>query len=233
MSAAARAMRRLSARLLESLPTPDGDADLIPLLGQALTTVRGRKVRLPAAAFPPVTASGLWVDRTSHDQILYEENTDPEHQLVVIGHEAWHMFHGDRTDTALHHAARSDSREVAEEFEAERFGLRLATDLQATLRLRDAPVDPYADGSVPARPSTARPPAAVGVHAVVRRWVHHAARRPGVHRRAQPGHRRHESRGRGRLRGAHRVLRSEPPADRPLAPGAPRAGASRRTAWPY
>lgn len=107
MSAAARAMRRLSARLLESLPTPDGDADLIPLLGQALTTVRGRTVRLPAAAFPPMAASGLWVDRTSHDQILYEENTDPEHQLVVIGHEAWHMFHGDRTDTALHHGPSS------------------------------------------------------------------------------------------------------------------------------
>ncbi|MFH8342544.1 toxin-antitoxin system, toxin component [Streptomyces sp. AM6-12] len=184
MSAAARAMRRLSARLIGSLPPPAGGEDVIPLLGQALTAVRGRTVRLREAAFPPVTASGLWVDRSSHDLIVYEENTDPEHQLVIIGHEAWHMFHGhrgggdardhaarasgnegaahlsallavvsaaadadtpltDRTDAALHHAARSDRRGVDEEIEAEHFGLRLATDLQATLRLTDSPVDPH------------------------------------------------------------------------------------------
>ncbi|OIK28350.1 hypothetical protein VT52_006735 [Streptomyces malaysiense] len=175
-------MRRLSARLIGSLPTPAGEADVIPLLGRALTTVRGRTVRLREAAFPPVTASGLWVDRTSHDLIVYEENTDPEHQLVIIGHEAWHMFHGhrgdahehaarasgnegaaglaafvavvsaadepdapltDRTDAALHYAARSDSREADEEIEAEHFGLRLATGLQAALRLTGSPVDPH------------------------------------------------------------------------------------------
>ncbi|MEW2623252.1 toxin-antitoxin system, toxin component [Streptomyces sp. NPDC048106] len=190
MSAGARAMRRLSALLIGSLPTPTGDEDVIPLLGRALTTVRGRPVRLREAAFPPVTASGLWVDRASHDLIVYEKNTDPEHQLVIIGHEAWHMFHGqcggggyarehaarasggerpesladfvaavstadeaeppftdppftDRTDAALHYAARSDSRKVDEEIEAEHFGLRLATDLQAALRLEESPVDPH------------------------------------------------------------------------------------------
>ncbi|MEV7503244.1 toxin-antitoxin system, toxin component [Streptomyces sp. NPDC093018] len=184
MSASTKAMRRLSARLIGSLPTPAADEDVIPLLGQALTAVRGRTVRLRAAAFPPVTASGLWVDRSGHDLIVYEENTDPEHQLVIIGHEAWHMFHGhrgrgdaqrhatrasgtegavglatfvavvsavdepdapltDRTDAALHYAARSDSRGVDEETEAEHFGLRLATDLQAALRLKDSLGDPH------------------------------------------------------------------------------------------
>ncbi|MEW2497786.1 toxin-antitoxin system, toxin component [Streptomyces nodosus] len=186
MSAGARAMRRLSAQLIRNLRPPAGDEDLIPLIGQALTRVRGRTVRLRKAAFPPVTASGLWVDRTSHDLIVYEENTDPEHQLVIIGHEAWHMFHGhcgsgvplgaaasrttdgkraavlgdivaavceaddadapltDRMDAALHHAARSQARRMDEELDAERFGLRFATDLQTSL-LHQAysPADPH------------------------------------------------------------------------------------------
>lgn len=54
-------------------------------------------MRLRKAPFPPVTVSGLWVDRASHDLIVYEENTRPEHQLVIIGHEAWHMFQGHGT----------------------------------------------------------------------------------------------------------------------------------------
>ncbi|MBN0043357.1 hypothetical protein JS756_04440 [Streptomyces actuosus] len=87
-------MRRLSARLVENLTLPPGGGDVVPALGEALSRVRGRPVRLRAAAFPPLTASGLWVDRVDHDLIVYEENTEPEHQLVIIGHEAWHMFQG-------------------------------------------------------------------------------------------------------------------------------------------
>ncbi|MGW1171934.1 toxin-antitoxin system, toxin component [Streptomyces sp. NPDC002550] len=182
MSSAARAMRRLSNQLIRSVPQPTGDEDIIPLIGHALTRVRGRTVRLRKAAFPPVTASGLWVDRSSHDLIVYEENTDPEHQLVIIGHEAWHMFHGhcrssishghaasraagsgvaslaelvavvagnadvpvtDRTDAALHYAARSDTHEVDEELDAEHFGLRFATDLQTALRQKRSSMDPH------------------------------------------------------------------------------------------
>jgi hypothetical protein len=86
-------MRRLSSQLVGSLQPSDGD-DVIPAVGRALSGVRGRPVRLRKVAFPPATASGLWIDRTSHDVIAYEENTDPEHQLVIIGHEAWHMFQG-------------------------------------------------------------------------------------------------------------------------------------------
>ncbi|MFJ3880825.1 toxin-antitoxin system, toxin component [Streptomyces sp. NPDC090077] len=180
----ARAMRRLSDRLIRNLSQPTGDEDVIALIGQALTQVRGRTVRLRKAAFPPATASGLWVDRPSHDLIVYEENTDPEHQIVIIGHEAWHMFHGhcssgpigraasraagndvavglaelvavvsaaddadapftDRTDAALHYAARSDTHEVDEELDAEHFGLRFATDLLTALRQKRSSIDPH------------------------------------------------------------------------------------------
>jgi hypothetical protein len=193
-------MRRLSARLVRNLRPPAGDEEVIPSIGRALSHVRGRPVRLRKAAFPPVTASGLWVDRTSHDLIVYEENTDPEHQLVIIGHEAWHMFQGHcgnvthhgpatprahgneatatrsrageasdgsetaaaladlvaviseaahtdlpptgRMDAALHFAARADTRQVDEEVEAERFGFRFATDVQAALADARSSADP-------------------------------------------------------------------------------------------
>jgi hypothetical protein len=100
-------MRRLSARLVEHLQPPRCGEDVVPAIGEALTLVRGRPVRLRAAVFPPVTASGVWVDRTGHDLIVYEENTDPEHQLVIIGHEAWHMFQGHGGDSTDHGPAAS------------------------------------------------------------------------------------------------------------------------------
>jgi hypothetical protein len=179
-------MRRLSTRIVRNLRPLLGDEDVIPAMGRALSDVRGRPVRLRKAPFPPATASGLWVDRTGHDLIVYEENTDPEHQLVIIGHEAWHMFQGHcgdpthhgpaasraaggqpatalaelvaviseavdtelppagRMDAALHFAARADTREVAEEVEAERFGFRFATDVRAALDEVRSSADPQA-----------------------------------------------------------------------------------------
>lgn len=178
-------MRQLSAQLVRNLQLPTGEQDVIPALGQALTRLRERPVRLRKAAFPPGIASGLWVDRTSHDLIAFEENTDPEHQLVIIGHEAWHMFQGHcssetahgpaasraevaevtdalaqlvaavsqadetdllpsaRTDAALHFAARADARQPEEELEAELFGFRFATDVQAALAQARLSIDPH------------------------------------------------------------------------------------------
>jgi hypothetical protein len=181
-------MRRLSARLAGSLQ-PSATDDLFPAVGAALTQVRGRPVRLRKAVFPPLTASGLWVDRTGHDLIVVEENTRPDHQLVIIGHEAWHMFQGHGTslfeqghaalrigkkeaagvladllaalpeaaeadlsphapmDAALHFAARSDGYRAHEEYEADHFGFRFATDMRAALddaRAETGPPDPAA-----------------------------------------------------------------------------------------
>ncbi|MEU0196494.1 hypothetical protein ABZ250_42925 [Streptomyces afghaniensis] len=124
------------------------------------------------------------MDRTNHDLIVYEENTDPEHQIVIIGHEAWHMFQGhgsqganlgptaaratggaapgkltefvaaiskaaradlspaQHMDVGLHFAARTDSHEIHEELEAEHFGFRFATDVQAALGEARAASDP-------------------------------------------------------------------------------------------
>ncbi|MFJ2007845.1 hypothetical protein [Streptomyces chartreusis] len=123
------------------------------------------------------------MDRTNHDLIVFEENTDPEHQIVIIGHEAWHMFQGhgshgahgpnasraasgdtaaelthfvaaiaqatradvspdQATDVGLHFAARTDAHQAQEELEAEHFGLRFATDIQAALEEVQAAGDP-------------------------------------------------------------------------------------------
>ncbi|MET9366772.1 toxin-antitoxin system, toxin component [Streptomyces griseoflavus] len=94
MSRPSRAMRKLSTELVRHLRPPTDHGDLIAGIGRALSLVRGRPVRLREAAFPPATASGVWVDRTDRDLIVYEQNTGPEHQIVIIGHEAWHMFQG-------------------------------------------------------------------------------------------------------------------------------------------
>jgi hypothetical protein len=84
-----------------------------------------------------------------------EENTGPEHQLVIIGHEAWHMFQGHgHTGTggdhapaasraAFHCAARTEGHRVREKLEAEHFGFRFATDVRAVLREDRSPGDPH------------------------------------------------------------------------------------------
>ncbi|NJP50215.1 toxin-antitoxin system, toxin component [Streptomyces sp. SBST2-5] len=111
MSTQHRAMKRLSARLISLLPPPSRDDRLIPAVESAISRARGRPVRLREAAFPPATASGVWLDRTDHDLIVFEQNTNPEHQLVIIGHETWHMFQGHCTTYDHFSAAsRGDAR---------------------------------------------------------------------------------------------------------------------------
>ncbi|MFC8570684.1 toxin-antitoxin system, toxin component [Streptomyces sp. NPDC057245] len=173
--AGARTMRRLVNRVVNRLEPPTHDDELLPALGQALSEVRGRPVRLRKEVFPPETASGLWIDADDFDLIVIEKNTDPDHQLVICGHESWHMFAGhcgaatahgpaaarsleagtaaalqdlvsravqgatadlpptDRMDASLHIAALRADSVVHEETEAEMFGVKFATVLQAAL----------------------------------------------------------------------------------------------------
>ncbi|NUV61581.1 toxin-antitoxin system, toxin component [Streptomyces sp. CAI-85] len=114
MNTRPKAMRKLSAQLVGKIrPSAEQEEeDVVLSIGKALSQVRGRPVRLRTAAFPPATASGLWVDRAGHDLIVYEENTDPEHQLVIIGHEAWHMFQGHGSTGAGHAPAASRAERV-------------------------------------------------------------------------------------------------------------------------
>lgn len=88
-----RDMRRLSGELVGelTLPTPAPPQELYRALCDALGRRRGRPVQFRTAVFPPGTASGLWLDLADRDLVVVEERTVPDHQLVILGHELWHM----------------------------------------------------------------------------------------------------------------------------------------------
>ena len=89
-------MRRLCGELVTelTLPVPARPADLYAALCEAMSRRRGRPVLFRTAAFPPGTASGLWLDMADQDLVVVEERTAPDHQLVILGHELWHMKAG-------------------------------------------------------------------------------------------------------------------------------------------
>ncbi|WP_344401189.1 toxin-antitoxin system, toxin component [Streptomyces longisporus] len=141
-------MRRLCGELVAelTLAAPAPPEDLYGALCEAMSRRRGRPVHFRTAAFPTGTASGLWLDMTDQDLVVIEERTAPDHQLVILGHELWHMKAGhcghhvegarvaarllsddaDLRDTVRTVAARSRF-DLAEEREAESFGLLLAS----------------------------------------------------------------------------------------------------------
>ncbi|MEU6223537.1 toxin-antitoxin system, toxin component [Streptomyces sp. NPDC047042] len=147
-------MRRLCGELVTELqlPAPAEPADLYAALCAAMSRRRGRPVLFRAAPFPPGTASGLWLDMADQDLIVVEERTAPDHQLVILGHELWHMQAGhcghhvegaavaarllsdsaDLQATVRKVAARTRSH-LADEQDAESFGLLLASKCRTWL----------------------------------------------------------------------------------------------------
>lgn len=149
-----RDMHRLCGELVGELelPAPARPADLYGALCAAMARRRGRPVRFRTAAFPPGTASGLWLDMADQDLVVIEERTAPDHQLVILGHELWHMkagHHGHpvegaavaarllRDDAQLEATVRqvaARSRfDLTDEQEAESFGLLLASKCRTWL----------------------------------------------------------------------------------------------------
>lgn len=109
-----RAMRKLGADLVAAARlTPDTEAaGIIAALCTAYGRGRERPVLFRFAAFPPDTASGLWLEMEDRDLLVIEERTRPEHQLVIACHELWHMDEGtcDRHGTGMAVAARLTGR---------------------------------------------------------------------------------------------------------------------------
>ncbi|MFH8933165.1 toxin-antitoxin system, toxin component [Streptomyces griseosporeus] len=147
-------MRRLCGELVAELdlPAPARPDELYTALCGAMSRRRGRPVRVRTSAFPPGTASGLWLDMADQDLVVIEERTAPEHQLVILGHELWHMQAGhgghhvdgagvaarlldDTTDLAatVRAVAARTRFDLAEEQDAERFGLLLASKCRTWL----------------------------------------------------------------------------------------------------
>lgn len=102
-------MRQFSEKFVAEvaeLVRPVGDAadDIFTAVAAVASSRRGRPVHLRKVAFPPSAVSGVWLDLEDKDIIAVQENTDPEHQCVILGHELWHMFteghHKHETGTA-------------------------------------------------------------------------------------------------------------------------------------
>lgn len=91
-----RFLNELTVAASSLLERPTGPQELMQtlcnIMGERLNTTVGLKI----AAFPPASgASGLTVNFDDGlALVLVEKQTDPEHQLVILGHELWHLKHG-------------------------------------------------------------------------------------------------------------------------------------------
>lgn len=152
-------MRRLCGELIAGItvPAPAEPTALYAALCEGMSRRRGRPVEFRTAAFPPGTASGLWLDMADRDLVVLEERTAPDHQLVILGHELWHMNaghgshhvdggtvaarllseEGDLGAAVRKVAARTRSH-LAEEMEAESFGLLLGSKCRPWLEASGA-----------------------------------------------------------------------------------------------
>ncbi|MFC8081770.1 toxin [Streptomyces sp. NPDC057340] len=154
-------MRRLADALIDPIrvPVPADPEVLFEALVASVSAWRGREVVVHRAAFPPHTASGLWLERESHDDVVVDERAAVWHQIVILCHEVWHMSRrraegaddatGDRPRPV---AARTDFS-LAEEQEADRFGMLMGSRLRAWL---DASTDSVfaAESGGPASPQS-------------------------------------------------------------------------------
>ncbi|MFE2098422.1 MULTISPECIES: toxin-antitoxin system, toxin component family protein [unclassified Streptomyces] len=162
------AMRTLAAGLATAVRArpqqPDGVRELCRALCEEMTVRRsGRPVELRFERFPDeIEVTGLWVEFQDFDLVIVEERAEALQQLVILGHELWHLHAGHRhhhlagaaaaralagehrrRDMVLTVAARNGSREV-DEAEADDFGHRLATLFRSSLTGpgTEAPLDP-------------------------------------------------------------------------------------------
>ncbi|MDQ0748207.1 hypothetical protein QF034_002438 [Streptomyces africanus] len=170
-SRARSAMRALTAELADALRArprpPSGVRDVCRALCEEMSARRGgRPVELRFERFPDeIEVTGLWVEFQDFDLVIVEERAEAVQQLVILGHELWHLHAGHRhhhvagtaaaraldrepgwTSVALTVAARDGSRQ-RDEAEADAFGHRLAAAFRS-----------FADGTVPDEPDAALDP---------------------------------------------------------------------------
>ncbi|QOV38562.1 toxin [Streptomyces ferrugineus] len=135
-----REMRRLADALIGPIrvPVPADPETLFQAVVDSAVQWRGRPIVVHREVFPPHTASGLWLERETHDDVIVDKRAAVWHQIVIFCHEVWHMHQRRGTGTGAGEqpaAARSDFT-LADEQEADRFGMlmgrRLRTWLEAS-----------------------------------------------------------------------------------------------------
>jgi hypothetical protein len=163
-SSAMRGLARELSAALRARPRPPADVrELCRILCEEMTVLRGgRPVELRFERFPDeIEVTGLCVEFHDFDLVIVEERAEACQQLVILGHELWHLHAGHRHhhgvdeataaralagwggDSALTVAARNGSRE-ADEAQADDFGHRLAAAFRPLLtgRGQQRPLDP-------------------------------------------------------------------------------------------
>lgn len=132
-------MRRLADALIAPIrvPIPADPEVLFEALVASVSAWRGREVVVHRTVFPPHTASGLWLERETHDDVVVDERAAAWHQIVIFCHEVWHMHRrqtggSGAADGVRAVAARTDFS-LAEEQEADRFGMLLGRRLRTWL----------------------------------------------------------------------------------------------------
>ncbi|MET9729574.1 toxin-antitoxin system, toxin component family protein [Streptomyces sp. NPDC006458] len=154
--------RDLRAALSDRPRQPADVRELCRALCEEMSTRRGgRPVELRFERFPDeIEVTGLCLEFQDFDLVIVEERAEASQQLVILGHELWHLHAGHRHlhgpghaaaahalagfgGSALTVAARNGSRQ-ADEAQADEFGHRLATAFRPLLTGPDphTPLDP-------------------------------------------------------------------------------------------
>ncbi|WP_435613779.1 toxin-antitoxin system, toxin component [Streptomyces sp. 1222.5] len=149
-------MSELASAVAGRVEVPAEPTVLFEALCTAMAERRGRPTTLGIREFPKDIAhgtTGLWLDLEDRDLVVIEENLTPDHQLVVLGHELWHMHAGhaghgidggvrvaraaltaaiDWPEIVRRFAARSHSVQD-DEVAAEKFGLLMGSQMRSWL----------------------------------------------------------------------------------------------------
>lgn len=101
-------MRRTCVSLVEdlALPVPTEPEQLINGLCAVMGQRLGKPVRHRRVKFPAGTVTGLWVATDTAHYVLCEELTSPWHQVLITGHEYWHMHRDHATPIDESYASR-------------------------------------------------------------------------------------------------------------------------------
>ncbi|MER5961524.1 toxin-antitoxin system, toxin component [Streptomyces sp. NPDC002057] len=136
-----------------SQPVPERPVELLKAICACAARNGDREVRLMLEEFPPGSVTGLWLDMGDYDLIVLEANTSPLHQVVILGHELWHLKEGhsghgsaagataaarmlgDRWSLAeaISYVAARTEPDLEEERRAEKFGRMLAARVRPCL----------------------------------------------------------------------------------------------------
>ncbi|MDX2677085.1 toxin-antitoxin system, toxin component family protein [Streptomyces soliscabiei] len=96
------AMRELTADLSAAVRArpcrPSGVRDVCRALCEEMSARRGgRPVEVRFERFPDeIEVTGLWVEFQDFDLVIVEERAEAVQQLVILGHELWHLHAGHR-----------------------------------------------------------------------------------------------------------------------------------------